>query len=90
LIVTGKGGLPEDPTLNLRANNVWSDLRLGDLAKSVQANGDRQDLRDPDFPITEAQTWKINQNGKIELVAIAPETNPAFNKPECLWQGNRQ
>jgi hypothetical protein len=39
-------------------------------------------------PIIEAQRWKINQNGRVELVMVGanPETEISLPHPNCLEQ----
>jgi hypothetical protein len=62
------------------AGNI--DIRLSDLAKSISVDRDRLDLPARQVDVTEAQAWKINRHGKIELVAIAPETNSLLTSPK--------
>ncbi len=66
--ITGRGGLPENPTKNLRSQTVWQDLRLPIKATPTS-------LSIPQYPpksnIIEAKTWKINPQGNVELIANA-------------------
>lgn len=79
-VITGRGGLPEDPNQTLRSNTVWRDLRAfeapGSRGTQGQGNSSTQnsELRtqnspSPQSPIVEASGWKTNQFGQIELVA---------------------
>jgi filamentous hemagglutinin family protein len=91
--VIGRGGLPEDPTTNLRSNTLWSDLRLyrqKDVkdAETQTFKKASDSLRDsyasrPEL-ITEARGWKLNQNGNVELVSPNPQTTLSLAVPNCL------
>ncbi len=73
--VTGRGGLPSDPTTKLRGATVWSDLRplRENLGHRVELGHDNQNNSpSPNSPILEATGIAIDATGKITLVAIAP------------------
>ena len=77
-VVTGRGGLPEDPTSVLRGRTLWRDLR-----PVAEKTGERESPRRADsakansrLPIVEAQGWMINDNGEVQLVANAPQATP--------------
>ena len=61
LATTGKGGLAENPTQNIRGESVWEDLRA------------INELTD-DSAIVEAKVWSINSQGKIELLSYIPQS----------------
>ncbi|MGB7440704.1 MAG: S-layer family protein, partial [Coleofasciculaceae cyanobacterium] len=76
--ITGRGGLPTDPTATIRGQTLLSDLRdfattegenlaENPLANSPSPKPDRQAV------IVEATSWRINGQGKIELVAALPK-----------------
>ena len=67
-LISGKGGLPEDPGQYLRGQATWQDLRL-DLAKNDKVSLNQLPLADYATALIEAQNWKLNQQGQIELVA---------------------
>jgi filamentous hemagglutinin family protein len=80
-VVTGRGGLPEDPTQSLRGRTVWQDLRLAsgttraeEQARIPQSNSFTQHQQLT--PLVEATGWVVNANGQVELVANAPEATP--------------
>ncbi|MGF1492904.1 MAG: filamentous hemagglutinin N-terminal domain-containing protein [Microcoleaceae cyanobacterium] len=94
-VVTGRGGLPEDPQQILQGEVVWSDLR-SDLRQSEvvtqpSSSGNRLGLtQDPDqgpqsqttsTPIVEAQAWIMNAQGNLELVARSPGVAYSSNRP---------
>jgi hypothetical protein len=65
---------------NLRGQTVWQDLRLTeiDVSKSRQVQADQ-----PSAKILEAQAWKINDLGKIELIAINSDARRLDNQGSC-------
>jgi hypothetical protein len=54
----------------------------------LQDTGDRnnQKIHEKIVPIIEAQRWKINQNGRVELLSTNFETNISLPHPNCLDQ----
>jgi len=89
--ITGRGGLPEDPTQTLRGSTVWQDWRLPSNSTagvpSPPVGSDRDGtggelppntlaLTHPQSPIVEAQGWVINAQGEVELVAQVPHGEP--------------
>lgn len=76
--VTGRGGLPEDPTQSLRGRSVWQDLR-----PLPESGGDGESGENGIIPVSEtfpsqileATGFAINTKGEIELVANAPDDN---------------
>ncbi|MFB2879190.1 filamentous hemagglutinin N-terminal domain-containing protein [Floridanema aerugineum] len=82
-VITGRGGLPEDPNQTLRSNTVWRDLRAFVQQGNRGAQGHRSTGAQersasstpptplPSYPptsFTEATSWKINSFGQIELI----------------------
>lgn len=74
-VVTGRGGLPEDPTQTLRGQTVWRDLRPPRVAGGEDTQRRRREsaTTHPQSPLVEATGWVRNGNGQVELVAYAPE-----------------
>jgi filamentous hemagglutinin family protein len=88
-VITGRGGLPEDPTGILIGQTVWRDLRLTSGTNRVLEQGKERTLdqgrmaqsqpsaqKQQPTPLVEATGWVINANGQVELVAHAPEVAP--------------
>ena len=68
LTKTGKGGLAENPSQNLRGESVWEDLRdFADASTIYQASNDS--------PIVEAKAWNVNDQGNVELLSYIPQSN---------------
>ena len=70
-IITGRGGLPQDPMQPLRSRPVWSDWR------SVETQDNRESTEPvPVFKTTEtlveATDWIVNRQGQVELIVRIP------------------
>ncbi|MBD2493899.1 S-layer family protein [Nostoc sp. FACHB-280] len=66
-VATGRGGIPQNPTQDMRSDRTWSDVR--DISafhktQSVQA----QIPKSPEI-LVQATGWRRNASGKIELIA---------------------
>ncbi|WP_308796578.1 filamentous hemagglutinin N-terminal domain-containing protein [Tolypothrix sp. FACHB-123] len=75
-IVTGRGGLPSNPSELLNSDAVWQDLQPHALRneKLPNSQAEQQTLFQPSTAIVEAQGLVIAANGNIMLVAQAPTT----------------
>ncbi|QMS87927.1 S-layer family protein [Nostoc edaphicum CCNP1411] len=69
-VATGRGGVPQNPSQEVRSNRTWSDIRnisvyrkTGDLNAQIPAS--------PKVLI-EAKTWHRNAKGNVELIAAQP------------------
>ncbi len=75
-VVTGRGGMRQNPTEKVIASRPWSDIR--DLSAFRQQKVDvaqvTQVSQEPE--IVEATGWVRNAKGEIELVAQAPGSLP--------------
>lgn len=69
--VTGRGGLPENPTTPIRAQTIWRDLQDYSTA-TASANTYPPNSPASNLPIVEATGWVINNLGQVELVASSP------------------
>ena len=92
--VTGRGGLPTDPTDPLKGETIWIDWRDFSATRRQLHQAARNRGKKPDQqpqvtakkpPIIEAQGWIINQDGIVELVPyptgleLKPVLNTAIN-----------
>jgi filamentous hemagglutinin family protein len=90
-IITGRGGLPEDPTTVLRGETIWSDLRIpervslenGSPTNKLPENKKPISIHDKSLNIVEANAWIIDAQGTINLIV---QTNPQILIPN--WQSN--
>ena len=68
---TGRGGLPPTPYEPLSSTDILDDVRLpspDSSSATPQSQSDR--------PIVEANGWIVGEDGKVVLMAIAPDTQP--------------
>lgn len=84
-VVTGRGGLPQNPTGTLRSQTVWQDLRLGSNSTTEELPTEVSTEKlypSPDQipPIVEAQGWLIDANGNVELIADNAVSNNYWGK----------
>ncbi|NEP50935.1 MAG: S-layer family protein [Moorea sp. SIO3C2] len=88
--LTGRGGLPTDPTDPLKGETIWIDWRDFSATRRQLHLGARHRGKKPDQqpqatakkpPIIEAQGWIINKDGIVELVPYptGPELKPVLN-----------
>jgi filamentous hemagglutinin family protein len=69
-VVTGRGGLPENPTQAIGSGSIiehrpWSDLRDLNLSTNTE-----QSVIPSMSTLTEAAALQINENGQLELVSV--------------------
>jgi filamentous hemagglutinin family protein len=91
--VTGRGGLPLNPTEPLSSDAVWQDLRspaqqgVNRSSQNVQREElGAQTAAPSTAKIVEAQGWIIDLDGKVVLTAQAPTPtpgNPLRTSPSC-------
>ncbi|NEO77971.1 hypothetical protein [Moorena sp. SIO4G3] len=88
--LTGRGGLPTDPTDPLKGETIWIDWRDFSATRRQLHRAARNRGKKPNQqaqttakkpPIIEAQGWIINQDGIVELVPYptGPELKPVLN-----------
>ena len=76
-IITGRGGLPDNPGGTLNPDAVWTDLRTPTTVSTIQGE-ESVASRTPttQAPIVEANGWVINNKGEVVLTASAPNVTP--------------
>jgi large exoprotein involved in heme utilization and adhesion len=87
-IVTGRGGLPANPTEPLNSDAVLTDwVTLDSQAENRDgANRDANPNSSSPNQIIEAQGWVKMPDGRVILVAEAPTVtphSPSFTSPSC-------
>ncbi len=81
-VITGRGGIPENPLQALKSNRTWADTR--DPSTFLRPTPASPRAYVPTRPLlTEATTWQRNPDGGIELVAIAPGNLSLPNLATC-------
>ena len=91
-VVTGRGGLPPNPEEQLIGDRSWTDLRdlsafRGEVGKNTSP--EYVSVEGVEGAIVEANSWRTNDRGEIELVAVVEASHPAFSSlpPKC--QGSK-
>jgi filamentous hemagglutinin family protein len=64
-VITGRGGMPDNPSRNVVADRSWHDLRNQAITAPVNAHI----AINPPAPLTEATTWQLNAQNQPELIA---------------------
>ncbi|NES00209.1 MAG: S-layer family protein, partial [Symploca sp. SIO1B1] len=82
-MITGRGGLPEDPTGTIRGQTIWQDLQDFSIETVVSHSNSTNHSLIPAEPtlsesLVEATGWIVNQQGYVELVAHVPRENFSF------------
>ena len=70
--ITGRGGIPQDPSAMVRGGQILSDVRdISDLSivRAIPETFDSKPEKTK-APIVEANAWIINEQGNVELVAV--------------------
>ena len=70
--ITGRGGIPQDPSAMVRGGQILSDVRdISDLSivRAIPETFDSKPEKTK-APIVEANAWIINEQGNLELVAV--------------------
>ena len=80
-VVTGRGGIPHNPSQPLHFNSTWLDLRDWSVSskKNNHISQKRQISNKPE--IVEATGFIRNEKGEIEFVAL--ENTPLINQQSC-------
>ncbi len=83
--ITGRGGLPEDPTTTIRGQTILPDLR--DFTESDSREDlppvKKQSRQQLPRSIVQVNGWLVNQDGEVELVAGLPQEASLFKHPKC-------
>ncbi|NER38379.1 MAG: filamentous hemagglutinin N-terminal domain-containing protein [Oscillatoria sp. SIO1A7] len=88
-IVTGRGGIPPNPEEQLIGDRPWTDLRdLSRFRGEVSKNTSPEPVGSVEVvegAIVEANSWRTNARGEIELVAVVEASHPAVSSlpPKC-------
>ena len=81
--VTGRGGIPDNPSQYLRGRAVWQDTRnLPEAHRPTQPTANYQPKTPNPQPLIEAQGWIVDENGSVILTAESyGEQQPSFEVP---------
>lgn len=90
--ISGRGGLPTDPTQPLQTQAIWHDLRnfSQDLEEEpvtlVPTRSRTPSSENPSSRLKEATGWRRDAQGTIELITAISEGNisvPGLRSPDC-------
>jgi len=82
-IITGRGGLPPNPSQQLTGDRPWTDLRDLSAFRGEVANNSASESETRDRPLVEANGWIIHPDGTVELVAITSNSPPERLAHKC-------
>ncbi len=80
-IATGRGGIPATPNERLSSDRTWQDLR--DVSAFLPASTEPIIAKIEQPAIVEANTWLINAQGNLELVATTNNGREASVTANC-------
>ena len=82
-IITGRGGLPDNPSDALSPDGVWTDWRTPTAVSGIQGEQEpvAPQVKTPQPPIVEANGWVINDKDEVVLTATAPMITPHNPNP---------
>ncbi|MBD2463038.1 filamentous hemagglutinin N-terminal domain-containing protein [Oscillatoria sp. FACHB-1407] len=81
-VVTGRGGLPPSPTEVLGGETVLTQLADADSTSTDAINRVSQNSELSNDAIAEAQSWVIDADGQVSLIAHTPQS-PSLVLPTC-------
>jgi large exoprotein involved in heme utilization and adhesion len=83
--VVGNGGLPENPTQTNISSNIWTDLRSLPISSNTTSEKYSNPLSNnkASIELVEAQSWKINDRGQIELFSLTNNDRLPENSATC-------
>ncbi|BAY70710.1 filamentous hemagglutinin N-terminal domain-containing protein [Anabaena sp. FACHB-709] len=81
-VATGRGGIPQNPTQDVRSDRTWSDTR--DISAFQNRPQIQAQIQKSPETLVQATGWRRNANGKIELrVAQSPAHVPSPSYLTC-------
>ncbi|MGK7892383.1 MAG: filamentous hemagglutinin N-terminal domain-containing protein [Xenococcus sp. (in: cyanobacteria)] len=84
--ITGQGGLPEDPNnTTIYGQTILSDLRdfTASDSKEDLPTVKKQARQQLPRSIVQVNSWIVNQDGEVELVAALPQESSFLKHPNC-------
>ncbi|AOY84199.1 filamentous hemagglutinin N-terminal domain-containing protein [Moorena producens JHB] len=88
--ITGRGGIPQDPSAMVRGGQILSDVRdISDLSivRVIPEGSESKPETNTKAPIVEANAWIINEEGNVELVAVVNSNQAGdFLRATCAIQ----
>jgi large exoprotein involved in heme utilization and adhesion len=75
-ITTGRGGIPQNPTQEVKSDRTWSDIR--DISAFRTTQPVQAQIPKSPQTLVQATSWRRNTQGKIELVATPTQVQQAL------------
>jgi large exoprotein involved in heme utilization and adhesion len=72
-VATGRGGIPQNPTQEVKSDRPWSDIR--DISAYRQTAAVTAQIPESPKVLVQATGWRRNADGKIEIFAEQSPTN---------------
>jgi filamentous hemagglutinin family protein len=82
-VVTGRGGVPNEPSQKIDIDRTWSDLRSIEPAASRATRLDSSNATLAVQPLRQATHWQQNTNGSVELLAANPSPITQSTQVTC-------
>ncbi len=80
-IISGRGGMPNDPFVPIEGRRLWRDLRSIEVNELPEERHDNPTI--PEERLVEANAWTVRPDGSIELLAIDPAELPLSIFDRC-------
>ncbi|MEL7243874.1 MAG: filamentous hemagglutinin N-terminal domain-containing protein [Cyanobacteria bacterium J06643_5] len=78
-VVTGRGGIPQNPSDRVNRNIIWSDIRNLSLHRQKPSNSNQTTRISKQRRIIEATGFQFDELGKVELVVLK-NNSPNFQQ----------
>ncbi|MBD2578842.1 filamentous hemagglutinin N-terminal domain-containing protein [Oscillatoria sp. FACHB-1406] len=82
-VVTGRGGLPDNPIATLRGETLWRDLQDFSEPTREGASSMQSFSMSSVATVVEATDWVVNDRGNVELVAKRASEIPTGVAAQC-------
>lgn len=79
-VITGRGGLPPNPSAPLNRDAVWVDLD-STVGETRPRPKKPTQITNSTIPLVEATGWVIGDKGEVALIASAPTATPSLGLP---------
>ncbi|MBE9114567.1 S-layer family protein [Lusitaniella coriacea LEGE 07157] len=87
-VVTGRGGLPPNPNGRIQNDRAWSDIRDLSAFRGERTEVEGQRAESVEMQGVEANSWRVNKAGNVELVAVV--SNREAQTPHVNCAGTSQ
>ncbi|XWK91752.1 MAG: S-layer family protein (plasmid) [Phormidium sp.] len=80
--VTGRGGLPESPSMPFSSEEIWQDMTdySSQLSWQNYTTNSPIEAKEKEPELLEATGWQVNEQGEVILVAANSNSLPVFDR----------